>query len=396
MKTYRIIILSVMAMVSVCMSAQPKDVKVLAKGSVSALPLPEMWVDSRTGKVTARWHGTNNDWITDSCWAKTVHVAENISYFYPNTPFDEELMSIVRCSGNDLLGGNYVPMTWMLTEEGGETVLHCYLRMPADVLTHLWLASEETCLVDRATGVQYRIRRTEPECTSRHLCLKGKKGEVIDLRIYFPPLPETVTDVTLFGVSAWNIYGERLKLKYRASGQFHEYDTIPRLRQPRLLKEHLSENAPYDRQNWNTWRVYTDAHLVQPHDDYTMALWLTPEATYLALEAEQNWTREYFGFNRGVMLVDDAGQQYPLRAVEGLPMGELFFMEGNAGDYVAFMLRFDPMPPNTSTFTYIEPDSEPFSAWGANWQGDVRDNLNVQQLRANQTLFRYLPRQVVK
>jgi hypothetical protein len=70
-------------------------------------------------------------------------------------------------------------------------------------------------------------------------------------------------------------------------------------------------------------------------------------------------------------------------------------MEGMAGDYVAYVLVFDPIPFSTSTITYIEPAGEPFRAWGANWSGKVL-TLNIQQLRDNQRLFMYHPRVIVK
>lgn len=397
MKTFRIILITLLTSFAVGVQAQKKDAIVLAKSSGYVMPRTLLQVDTNSQEETMRWPGTNNEWIKDSCWAESVPVAEHIERFFPNTLFDTELMTLLANSPDVKTSfEDYVPLGWVLAEEEKETVLHCYLRMPSDVLTHLWLASEEACLVDRVTGTQYRIRRTEPECTRKHLCMKAPKGEVLDLRVFFPPLPDTVDDVTIFGVPVWRLVGNNVKLKHRAHGVFNAYDTIPRLRQPRLLHEHLSENAPYDKQNWNTWRVYTDPHLIRPLDDYTMAAWLTPEATYLAMAVEQNWTTEYFGFEPGTMLLDEYGRQYHLREVQGLPLEQIFFMKGNAGDYFAFMLVFDPMPLDVGSFSYIEPDGEPFSAWGANWHGTTKDNLNVQTLRTNQSLFRYLPRQVVK
>jgi hypothetical protein len=81
--------------------------------------------------------------------------------------------------------------------------------------------------------------------------------------------------------------------------------------------------------------------------------------------------------------------------VQGLPLDESFFMKGNAGDYVAFLLVFDPLPLEETFATYIVPEGEPFNAWGADWSGQVLP-LNIQQLRANQKLFKYQPRIIVK
>ena len=157
----------------------------------------------------------------------------------------------------------------------------------------------------------------------------------------------------------------------------------------------MYENKPYDRQDWNTWKVMTDAHLIKPLQDETMALWRTPEATYLATGCEQNWTREYWEFGKDIKLLDETGHQYKLREIQGLPIDQLFFMEGMAGDYVAYVLVFDPIPLSVSTITYIEPAGEPFRAWGANWSGKVL-TLDIQQLRDNQRLFKYHPRVIVK
>jgi hypothetical protein len=71
-------------------------------------------------------------------------------------------------------------------------------------------------------------------------------------------------------------------------------------------------------------------------------------------------------------------------------------MEGNAGDYIAYLKVFDPIPLDVKTFTYIEPEGEPFNAWGTSWKGSVLHNLSIEQLRQNQRLFEYHSRQVVK
>lgn len=294
----------------------------------------------------------------------------------------------------------YMPMSWKLSLENNETVLHCYLRMPADVLTNFWLTGEETCIVDTETGAQYHMRRTEPDTYRQHFDVKAKKGDVVDFKIFFAPLPASTKEVSFYGLPNWNLMGTKQKLTpYSVTltltyGQ--PYDTIPQFHKPRLLKAHMSEDKPYDLQNWNTWKVLTDAHLIKPQPDNTMAIWLTPEATYIAVAYEQNWTAEYWGFERGTMLIDEAGHQYKIREVQGVPMGETFFMEGHAGDYIAFMEVYDPLPLGISTFTMIVPEGEPFNAWGANWSGHVFHNLSVKQLRENQKLFDYHPRIIVK
>jgi hypothetical protein len=367
-----------------------RGVKEYAKSVGALATLPDVKTVNGAGgekKTTAEWHVTNMEWIKDHCVVENAPIEKNYMGIFPeiaNMALDEQ-----PC----------VPMSWRLTEENNETVMHCYFRMPADEVTNLWLTSEETCIVDQETGAQYRIRRTEPDTYRKHFTLRAKKGDVVDLKIFFAPLAETTKEVRIYGLPNWEMMGAPVTIRYQVSGKYTNvmtYDTVPQFHKPLLEKEHMSENKSYDLQNWNTWKVMNDAHLIKPLRDGTMALWRTPEATYVAVGYEQNWTTEYFNFDQRTTMIDNTGQQYKLRKVLGLPLDEMFFMKGNAGDYVAFLLEFDPLPLNVSTITYVEPDGEPFNAWGANWAGSVKPDISVQELRDNQRLFEYYPRVVVK
>lgn len=342
---------------------------------------PEVKTDKK--KTTAVWHGTNMDWVKDYCDVKNVAIEKDYLKLFPEM-------------AGKLEDQPYVPLSWRLTEENNETVLHCYFPMPADEVSNLFLASEETSLVDLETGVQYRIRRTEPDTYNKHFTVRAKKGDVLDLKIFFAPLPETTKDIKIYGVSCWNMMGMPVKIGNQYYGTVEYYDTIPQFHSPRLLKEHMSVDKPYDMQDWNTWKVLTDAHLIKPIEDETLALWRTPDAAYVAIACEQNWTQEYFNFNSGTILLDKFGRPYKLRKILGTPLDELFFMNGNAGDYIAFLMEFEPLPLDVQTITFVEPDIEPFNAWGANNKGIVLSNLNVKQLLDNQKLFEYSPRIVVK
>ena len=370
------------------MDYQSGNERVLAKSVGVFMPRPDVVIDKKTKKTTAAWNVANFDWIKEHCGVIEPPVEKDYLTIFPEVskmPLDEQ---------------PYMPMSWKLSLENNETVLHCYLRMPADVLTNFWLTGEETCIVDTETGAQYRMRRTEPDTYRQHFDVKAKKGDVVDFKIFFAPLPASTKEVSFYGLPNWYMMGTKQKLT-PYSGTLtmtyeQPYDTIPQFHKPRLLKAHMSEDKPYDLQNWNTWKVLTDAHLIKPQPDNTMAIWLTPEATYIAVAYEQNWTAEYWGFQPGSMLIDEAGHQYKIREVLGVPMGETFFMEGHAGDYIAYLEVYDPLPLGISTFTMIVPEGEPFNAWGANWSGHVFHNLNIKQLRENQKLFVYHPRIIVK
>ena len=381
----RIILISLLAVTGLTSQAQTHE---YAKRMGIFFSRPQIKKDQKTDKTTAKWYATNMAWIKDYCEVENVATEKDILKIFPelpNLPYDE----------------SYIPMSWRLTRENGETVLHCYFPMPADEVTDMWLASEETCIVDQETGAQYRIRRTEPDTYRKHFTIKAKTGDVVDLKVFFAPLAETTKEVRIYGLPNWGMMGSPgapITIRHESDGTSEPlaYDTIPQFHKPIVHKEHMSEDKPYDMQNWNTWKVMRKAHLIKPLDNETMALWRTPEATYLAIGYEQNWTTEYWSFGHDIKLLDNAGRQYKIREVQGLPLDELFFMEGNAGDYVAYVLVFDPLPLSISAITYIEPEGEPFNAWGANWSGEVIPNLSIQQLRDNQKLFDYHPRIIVK
>jgi hypothetical protein len=379
----RIVILSLWAIVCATMQAQEKNVRVLARtfGHTGLMkPVPKVFVDERTHEKTIVWPSTENAWIKDSCWATDVPTVEELDFMPPTMRWPS-------------LEG-FVPNVWQLTEEGNETVLHCYLLMPADVVTNLWLASEETAIVDEDTGKHYRAKRSVPNCWKKHFSVRASEGTLLDFQIYFPKLPESTQRISIYGVPNWYLRGNEVIILNRSKeGRLpQDYDPVPKLRVPHLVKaEH-----DYNKDEGDTWPVFNDVHLIKPMPEYTMALWLTPEATYLAMAKQQNWMREYYDVKSGTVLIDAAGNSYALKEVQGLPLNRNFWVEEYSGDYFAWVMVFEPLPLETMTITYIEPDGEPFEAWGAEWDGKTFRNLDVKELRANQPLFKYHKRVIAK
>ena len=158
-----------------------------------------------------------------------------------------------------------------------------------------------------------------------------------------------------------------------------------------IHKAHLvSEAKDYDKDNFNTWAVYDEPHLIKPVADGTFAIWRTPDATYLAEACEKNWMREYFSRGGNIVLVDKSGEQYKCTEVVGYPLDDIFWVEGWSGDHFALVMVFEPIPPYLENIVYIEPEGEPFKMWGADWSGRVL-SFDIQELRDNQKLFEYLP-----
>ena len=385
----RIVTLSLLAIACLAVQAQEKNnVTVLAKSDVYWMPKPQVATDKKTKKTFAVWPRTEkDDWFEPSgLVVDKVPTVKSFADVFPDwvdavPDFEEQ----------------YTPMPWRLTEENGETVLHCYLKMPADVVNNFWLTDEEGCLLDKEHGVSYRARRTEPDCYYKRFAFKGKKGDVVDFKIFFPKMPENTKKVAIYGVPNWSLRGREVILNRQPSGLvFHGvanyYDKTPEFHHPKQIVE----AKDYDKDNFFTWSEYTDAHLIKPIPEGTMAMWLTKEATYVAVATEMNWRREYFGRGGNTILIDKSGHQYKCKGVMDYPNGPMFWVQGMSGDYFAIVLIFEPLPLNLDTITYIVPEGEPFKANFANWSGEVKPNLSVRELRDNQKLFEYFPRKIIE
>ncbi len=387
----RIVTLCLIAIACLSMQAQTKhDVTVLAEAENGGywMPNPSVAIDKKSKKSITIWPRTEkDDWFEPSgLVVENVPVVNNLS--------DPLFANYVR---DDSTKVPIMAMPWKLTEENGETVLHCYLPMPADIVDNFWLTDEEGCILDNETGISYRARRTAPDCYYKRFSIKGKKGTVLDFKIFFPLLPETTTDISIYGVPNWRLRGERVKLNRQPSGLVYQgvanyYDSVPEFHHPTLV----TEAKNYDKDNFFTWSEYKDAHLIKPIPEGTMAMWLTPEATYVAISTHMNWRREYFGRGGNTILIDKSGHQYRCKDVMDYPNDKLFWVQGYSADYFAIVLVFEPLPLNLETITYIVPEGEPFKANFADWSGEVKADLSIKELRDNQKLFKYFPRQMVE
>ena len=389
MKQLKVTIMATCILASAC---APKVVEeftgshTLYQSRIRMYAPPTVW-DEELQDSVVEWRKTANKYRGD---VKTVKT-EDLNFAGRHTqPYQEifEALDGIK-SRNDVIG-----LFWELKEEDNQTVLHCYFTMPAHPVKRMWLGGEETYIVDEETGVHYKPRVTTPDVMQQYFTVQAPKDSLIDFTITFPPLPESTRYISITGVPNWGLYDsdERIKINRRGLENV-EYDQKPNIRVPQLKQPEQN----YNKDDADTWAYYHKVHTIKPLENQkTFALWRTPEATYLAKPHNQTWTREYYGYDDTTFLVDDNGNQYKIKGIQGIPMNHLFWVEECAGDWFALVLEFEPIPLDVTQISYISLDGEPFNAWGANWKGTQIKNMDVETLRQNQKLFEYVERKIVE
>lgn len=389
MKQLKVTIMATCILASAC---APKVVEeftgshTLYQSRIRMYAPPTVW-DEELQDSVVEWRKTANKYRGD---VKTVKT-EDLNFAGRHTqPYQEifEALDGIK-SRNDLIG-----LFWELKEEQNQTVLHCYFPMPAHPVKRMWLGGEETYIVDEETGVHYKPRMTTPDVMQQYFTVQAPKDSLIDFTITFPPLPESTRYISITGVPNWGLYdsGNRIKIK-RKGLENAEYDQKPNIRVPQLKQPEKN----YNKDDADTWAYYHKVHTIKPLENQkTFALWRTPEATYLAKPHNQTWTREYYGYDDTTFLLDDNGNQYKIKGIQGIPMNHLFWVEECAGDWFALVLEFEPIPLDVTQISYIKLDGEPFNAWGAHWEGTQIRDMDVETLRQNQKLFEYVERKIVE
>jgi len=389
MKQSRVAIMATCILASACAPKVAEEFTgshTLYQSSIHMYAPPTVW-DEELQDSVIEWHKTANKYRGDVKTVKTEDLNFAGRHTQPYQKISGTLEDIK--SRNDLIG-----LFWELKEEDNQTVLHCYFTMPAHPVKRMWLGGEETYIVDEETGVHYKPRVTTPDVMQQYFTVQAPKDSLIDFTITFPPLPESTQYISITGVPNWGLYDSDGRIKINRRGlENAEYDQKPNIRVPQLKQPEKN----YNKDDADTWAYYHKVHTIKPLENQkTFALWRTPEATYLAKPHNQTWTREYYGYDDTTFLLDDNGNQYKIKGIQGIPMNHLFWVEECAGDWFALVLEFEPIPLDVTQISYISLDGEPFNAWGANWKGTQIRNMDVETLRQNQKLFEYVERKIVE
>lgn len=377
-KAFILILLTIICIATYAQEKENIRIRAIGKTTLAGHPRPTRYEKDRNLSIV-KWPDTEYQE-----WHDTIGIVKNVPTINNNE---------VSFPWDDYRG--FTPMTWKLVDEGRNTVLHCYMKMPSDIVTNFWLGSGETVLLDQETGIIYQPKATVPaECYNKVFSIESKKGSVLDFQIVYNRLPDKARKLKVYGLPEWKMRGTDIQRDMVTTMPLGapDYDQVPKFHLPKLVKDSLN----YDRNVNQSWAVYKDVHTIKPVENGTLALWRTKDATYLAMATEQNWYREWWGYGGNSVLMDDIGHRYKCKGLVGFQNDRLFWVEGYPGDYFAIVLIFEPIPLDLDTFSYIEPEGEPINMWGANWSGEVRSDLKVSELRQNQKLFNYHKRIVVK
>lgn len=321
--------------------------------------------------------------VRDASPVKSIFTADDDSFFDNYIVVNND--NIFGLHGQDYPMGTY-PVRWVLTETSDRTILHCYIMMTEPYFHDFYLGGiDKASIVDLETGKIYEARGSyDPQVWNRAFNIAAPIGTVLDFPIEFPLLPKNVKLVSIYGVPLCNlngVFGDAHDGINIRDNNFNVYDEVPHLKVPRCIKE---ESANYNADDWDTWAAYADVHTVRPCKDGVMALWRTPEATYLTVAYEQNWRTEYFSFDKFLIITDsENGASKKLRKVQGITNPEhLFMSHAEPGSWVCFTLEFDPLPLSTQ---YIELQYNDDLAK----EGAKEDEFYVNTLRSNQKYFEY-------
>ena len=311
--------------------------------------------------------------VKDLCWAKELKTVEKESVHQYLSDSPDHLISL------------------LLVREQGQVVMHTYLQVPNYVFRFPGLGSDATYFVDAETGIHYRARGTyDDRLWGTPIGVKAPEGTIVDFPIYFPNLPETTSEIYVYGMP---LLKNGTKIHF-ASHVNEAANTItyktPNIRIPRKVEKKIVISDD------DTCDVYTDAHLVKPTIQDNVAMWLTEEKTYFGVALEMRKNLQDFYIPSDIYIIDEETQMaYNVQAVQGLPLDKKFYIEGVAGDWIAIVLEFAPIDPMNVTFVWMEDDTDiRFTPMMPKTR--YHSNVFYTKLLNNKPLFEYFERKIVE
>lgn len=252
----------------------------------------------------------------------------------------------------------------------------------------VWVASDETYLMDMETGTRYAMRSilcdAKPNVPN---IVKDQKGKYLVFELEFPRLAHTTKEICIYGIPTVGLMGnnsfslEELQpteiydindYPYLYCTPLTAYDDVkPHLRIPKLVKQ----PAHYDEDDQTTFPIYTDAPTIYPiapeilHKN-RLAVWCTKDTTYVTqiLECKRRLNPFAISPNTALEIRDEDWWQQDnykpkslkILSAEVYPIGKNFLIKGTPGDFVPILMKFPPLPVGTNGLSIEMDDYELF------------------------------------
>ena len=263
----------------------------------------------------------------------------------------------------------YLQLTpkYHLVRYADETHLVCYECPKID--KEIISLHREMYLTDTATGDKYMLRRVQGIANDVQSVEVNNYREVpLQVTYVFPPLGSKVKEVTLnFPHKENQTYKvkslERASIKtirdkalqaactHPVEKSDKPDNSAPTLRRPKA--------AGYNVQDENSFPAYTDVYTtyqqVFHNDKDHYRIYRGKGCTYVTVAYKVRWEWEFFNFSNDMMLIDPkTGDRYMIAGVEHFPLDTHFWVVGQQGEYIRFVLVFPALPEKVTTVDLFE------------------------------------------
>lgn len=175
---------------------------------------------------------------------------------------------------------------------------------------------------------------------------------------------------------------------YAKKGARVTYDVRPENKQP-VLERPAWPN--YDLHDDRSFAAFSHLQTAPEVPRYIMTesghvlpvtVYRCENATYVCVDYQmptsQDWS--FFRFTTGSAIIDaDTGDRYLLQCVEHFPMDQCFWVYGQAGEILRFVLVYPPLPPSVKRIQIYEASAE--SRRWLDGTGGVTVPMDIDDLR---------------
>ncbi|MBQ8672554.1 MAG: M56 family metallopeptidase [Bacteroidaceae bacterium] len=219
-------------------------------------------------------------------------------------------------------------------------------------------------LTDTDTGDKYMLRRVQGIDDGVWSVEVNNYNQVpLQVTYVFPPLGTRVKEVTVNfphksnethrvkSIEAAQVKVIRDNALWAACINPVEGDGKPENSIPSMKRD---KSPNYDVQNSHTYPVYTGVHTTRQqvfhHEKDHYRVYRGKGCTYVTATYKVRMDWEFFNFSNEMMLIDPTtGNRYMVAGMEHFPLNTHFWVNGQQGEYIRFVLVFPELPESVTT-----------------------------------------------